>query len=108
MYVNVHIVLIGEKQTYKNLRDVWRSYPQKIEMEVRKCYYLTKQWTLDITGSGFYVKCVDHSRCNNRMYSITNKCTKLIYYVNYLITQEYAPTCFDVFSMSSSGRSNCS
>ena len=43
--------------------------------------------------------------------SSTNKCTKPIYYINYLITQLYirsAPTCFDVFSVSSSGSSICS
>ena len=48
------------------------------------------------------------SNKSHDIYSITNKCTKLIYYINYLITQQYAPKCFDVFSVSSSGSSICS
>jgi hypothetical protein len=43
----VRIVLIGEKQTYDNLSDVWESYPLKIEMEVIKYFCLTEQWVLD-------------------------------------------------------------
>ena len=88
--------LISSKHVEDNY---WNKLGKKVHLV--GCYYANLSFLF------VSIKSV-HKQPQNYIYSVTNKSTKLIYYTNYLIIQQYAATCFDVFSVSSSGSSTCS